>query len=185
MEMFALSTPQSSIGTALPSGPSAADFRARTLAPEERAQAFKEAARGCGSSMPDLLMSYDLTSSSWRTSQHSLDGGLTKFSGSLPRSGTMQSGIVYQLQPLAIPTRGTVSGLLPTPRYSDGKKGSGIRKDGGGAYGIGYVIARLLGLSQQTTTKFDPGFSELLMGYPIGWSALVPSETPSFQSKSS
>lgn len=184
MEMFALSTHQSSSATASPSGPSAEDFRARTLVPEERALAFKEAAQGYGSSMPDLLMSFDPISSSWKTSQHSLQGGLTAFSGSLPRSGMMRSGTVYQLQPLAIPTRGTVPGLLPTPRYSDGKKGSGIRKDGGGAYGIGYVIARLIGLSQQTTTMFDPSFSELLMGFPIGWSELEPSETPSSPSKS-
>ena len=153
-------------------------------APEERAKAFKEAARGSGPNMPDLLMSFDPISSSWKTSQLSLDVGLANSSETWPRSGMMRNGIAYELRPLATRTNGTVSGLLPTPRYSDGKKGSGIRKDGGGAYGIGYVIARLLGLSQQTTTKFDPAFSELLMGYPIGWTDLGDSETPSSLSRS-
>lgn len=184
METFAFSVHPSFNEMVSPSTPSAADFHARMLAPEDRALAFKEAALASGPNMPDWLMSFDQNSSSWRTSQHSLDGDLTKFSGSLPRSGTMQNGIAYQLQPLAIPTRGTVSGLLPTPRYSDGKKGSGIRRDGGGAYGIGYVIARLLGLSQQTTTKFDPSFSELLMGFPIGWTESAPLATPLSPSKS-
>ena len=184
MEMFAFLPEEPLKKMAYRSAPSAEDFRARMSAPEDRAKAFKEAALGSGSSMPDWLMSFDLSSFSWRTSQLSLQGGLTKFSGSLPRSGMMRSGIAYQLQPLAIPTRGTVPGLLPTPRHCDGTKGSGIRKDGGGAYGIGYVIARLLGLSQQTTTMFDPSFSELLMGFPIGWTELEGSETPSSRNKS-
>lgn len=42
---------------------------------------------------------------------------------------------------------------------------------------LGYTIARALGLRQQTTTKFDPGLSELFMGFPIMWTALEFSET--------
>lgn len=151
---------------------------ARTLAPEDRARAFMEAALGSSSISSVLLASFDQNSSSWRTSQRCLVEGWTLFSGPWPRSGTMRNGIASRLPPLAIRTRGTVSGLLPTPRHCDGEKGAGARKDGGGSYGLGYTVARLLGLKQQTTTKFDPNFSGLLMGYPTMWTNLPPTGTP-------
>lgn len=124
------------------------------------------------------LATYSRSSRSWRTSQHSLSGDLTEFSATWPRAGLMRGGIVYALRPLVIHMHETVSGLLPTPRHCDGKKGSGQRKNGGGSYGLGHWVARRLGLKQQTTTKFDPSLSELLMGYPIGWTELDRSETP-------
>lgn len=62
-----------------------------------------------------FLASFDPATSSWRTSQFSLLGGLDEFSGTWPRSGMTRSGIAFQLQPLAPLTKGTASGLLPTP----------------------------------------------------------------------
>jgi hypothetical protein len=121
---------------------------------------------------------YDQASSSWKTSAIYLFEGLDAFSETWPRSGMMRGGIAFEHPSSAIRTHATVSSLLPTPRHCDGKKGSGARKSGGGSYGLGYTVARLLGLDQQTTTKFDPGLSELLMGFPIGWTGLEPSETP-------
>ena len=151
---------------------SAEDSPVRTSAQAATELALAALAPAYGESTPELLANFDLDTSLWRTSQHCWVEGLTSFWGPWPRSGTMQSGTAYRLPPLASPTRGTVSGLLPTPRHCDGAKGAGARKDGGGAYGLGYVVARLLGLKQQTTTKFDPGLSELLMGFPIMWTSL-------------
>jgi hypothetical protein len=105
--------------TELPSMSSAAGSHARTSALREMVLALKASAAASGLSMPDLLASYDRSSSSWRTSQHSLEGGLTEFSGTWPRSGLMRSGIAYQLPPLVPLTGGIDSGLLPTPSASD------------------------------------------------------------------
>jgi hypothetical protein len=154
---------------------SAVDFPAKTSAQAARELASAALAAAYGQSTPDLLASFDRDSSSWRTSQGCLIEGLTSFSGRWPRSGMMRNGTAYRLPPLASPTRGTVSGLWPTPRHCDGTKGAGARKDGGGSYGLGYTVARALGLRQQTTTKFDPGLSELFMGFPIMWTDLAAS----------
>lgn len=61
--------------------------------------------------------------SSWRTFQLSLLEDSTEFSETWPRSGSMQSGIAYQHQPLAPLISGTESGLLPTPVANDVKGG--------------------------------------------------------------
>jgi hypothetical protein len=107
--------------TELPSMSSAAGSHARTSALRERGLALKASAAAYGQSMPDLLANYDHGSSSWRTSQHSLEGGLTEFSGTWPRSGMVHGGIAYPLQPLAPLTAGTGYGSLPTPRSQDAK----------------------------------------------------------------
>jgi hypothetical protein len=97
----------------------AEDSPARTSASQEKARELRASAAAYGLSTPDLLANYDRNSSSWRTSQHSLEGGLTEFSGTWPRSGLMRSGIAYQLPPLVPLTGGIDSGLLPTPSASD------------------------------------------------------------------
>ena len=75
-----------------------------------------------GANMPVWLASYDLNTSSWRTSQLCLVEGLQRFSETWPRSGLMRSGIAYQLPPLVRLTEETASGLLPTPRANDSQK---------------------------------------------------------------
>jgi hypothetical protein len=72
-------------------------------------------AAACGSSTPDLLAKFDPATSSWRTSQRCLVEGWNEFSEAWPRSGTMRSGIAYQLPPLARLTDATEYGLWPTP----------------------------------------------------------------------
>ena len=76
-----------------------------------------------GASSPVLLASYDHATSSWRTSQHCLVEGLTVYSETWPRSGTMQSGIAYRLQPLVRLTDETGYGLWRTPGAQDGMRG--------------------------------------------------------------
>lgn len=93
---------------------------ARTSAKRERAPELKASARAYGRNTPVLLARFDLDTSSWRTSQHSLLGGLEEFSGTWPRSGTMQSGTAYQLTPLVPRIDETASGLWPTPTVAGG-----------------------------------------------------------------
>ena len=94
---------------------SAVGFPARTSASPERVQALRASAAAYGRNTPELLAKFDPDTSSWRTSQLCLDGGLTEFSETWPRSGTMRNGIAYQLPPLVPLTDATASGLLPTP----------------------------------------------------------------------
>jgi len=65
--------------------------------------------------MCDWFAKLDPDLSSWRTSQRCLVGGFQPFLETWPRSGTMQSGTVYQLKPSAPTTGGTACSLLPTP----------------------------------------------------------------------
>ena len=99
----------------LPLTQSVEDFPAKTSAVQEKALVLKANVAAYGLNTPELLASYDHDTSSWRTSQHCLVEGLTVFSGRWPRSGMMQNGIAYQLQPLVPLTDETDCGLLPTP----------------------------------------------------------------------
>jgi hypothetical protein len=85
----------------------------------ERARALRASAAAYGRSTPELLARYDRATSSWRTSQLCLDGALSEFSETWPRSGLMRNGTAYQLPPLVRLTDETGCGLLPTPKVSD------------------------------------------------------------------
>jgi hypothetical protein len=100
---------------------SAAAFPAKTSVSPERARALAASAVAYGRSSPELLAKYDRATSSWRTSQLCLDGELSEFSETWPRSGLMRNGIAYQLAPLVRLTDAIGSGLLPTPTEGDGK----------------------------------------------------------------
>jgi hypothetical protein len=108
----------------LPLMQSAEASHAKTLASQEKAQALKANVVDYGLNTPELLASFDHDTSSWRTSQHCLVEGLTEFSERWPRSGMMQSGTAYQLQPLAPLTDATECGLWRTPQASDGQRGT-------------------------------------------------------------
>jgi hypothetical protein len=101
---------------------SAAAFPARTSPSPERARALAASAAAYGRNTPELLAKYDLSTSSWRTSQLCLDGALSEFSETWPRSGLMRSGIAYQLPPLVRLTDETEFGLWPTPVANDDNK---------------------------------------------------------------
>ena len=108
----------------LPLTQSVEDFPVKTSAAQEKVLALKANAADYGLNTPELLASYDHDTSSWRTSQHCLVEGLTEFSERWPRSGIMQNGIAYQLQPLVRLTDETECGLWRTPQASDGQRGT-------------------------------------------------------------
>ena len=157
------------------------------------AQDSTENARVFGPSTQDSLASFDPDTSSWRTSQLCLLGGLDEFSETWPRSGMTRSGTAYRLQPLAPLTGGIVSGSWPTPRTSDtngpGRHGTGgldlrtavaeaeLTKDGlyttpcaddtghrKGKYAQGGTP-----LSAQAGGQLNPTWVEWLMNFPLGW----------------
>jgi hypothetical protein len=100
---------------------SAEDSPARISASPESNLALTVTEAAYGRNTPELLAKFDLGSSSWKTSQHSLFGGLTEFSETWPRSGTMRNGIAFRLPPLALATDATDFGSLPTPAARDWK----------------------------------------------------------------
>jgi hypothetical protein len=92
----------------------------RTSATLESAPASMASAQDSGPSLPDSLASYDHATSSWRTSQHCLLGGLDEFSETWPRAGMTRNGTAYPLRP-SVPLTGVIaSGLWPTPNLPSG-----------------------------------------------------------------
>lgn len=109
-------------GAETPRGPlgggsisSRAASRARTSRTRGPVPAYPASDPASGSSSPALFALWNPGTCSWRTSQLSLLGGWTPFSGRWPRSGTMRSGSAYRLPPLVPRISGTGSSSWPTP----------------------------------------------------------------------
>lgn len=125
------------------------------------------------------------------------------YSGTWPRAGMMRSGTAYRLQPLAPLTRGTGSGLWPTPRATDGAHGGPNQRGSKGDLTRPSAVHhwptpsardwRSGKASQMTLDRnsrplnevvterdpqgggsLNPTFVEWLMGWPIGWTACAP-----------
>jgi hypothetical protein len=158
-----------------------------------------ENAQGFGESLTDSLASYDPDTSSWRTCQLSVFGGLSEFSETWPRAGLMRSGTVYQRVPLVPLTREIESGLWPTPVAQEGGVGKNPaargrklhievqkwptprREDYKGASSKGPCAIRRVATGEanlpeavqmDTPGPLNPTWVEWLMGYPLGWTAL-------------
>jgi len=105
----------------LPSISFAEDSHARTFRSPEAVSDLMESEAVYGARCGELLASYDRASQSWKTPQHSMDGDFTEFSETLPRSGWMRNGTLFQLPPLVRLTyeieRGSSHGF-PTPTAS-------------------------------------------------------------------
>ena len=103
---------------------SLAASRAKTSAQPERAQDSTASEAASGLKCLGSLARFDLDSRSWKTHQFSLLGGLESFSETWPRWGMMRGGECWELSTPARLTSETESGSLPTPRATDGDKGS-------------------------------------------------------------
>ncbi len=101
-----------------------ADSPVKTSALLASEPAWTDGSPDSGSSTPASFARYDPASSSWRTSQVSLFGGLTAFSARLPNSGTMRSGRLYPLpkwEPRTFVADSSSSVGYPTPVSADAK----------------------------------------------------------------
>lgn len=105
-----------------------AAFRVKTSALPETARGLTENAVGCGTTWPASLAKFDPDTSSWKTAQLSLLGGLEEFSQTWPRWGLMRAGECWERQTLVPRTSESASGLSlstwPTPNCD------GFRSDG-------------------------------------------------------
>lgn len=163
--------------TGLGSMSSSAGSRVKTLALPALALDWTASAAVYGSITPVWLASFDPLTSSWRTSQHSLEGGLTEFSEALPRSGTMRNGTLYQLAPLVSLTLATGCGLLPTLGKNE-PKGAGRLRFKGSPQFRGAKMSEGLRHGPSDPIYLHPDFAELAMGFPAGWTVLARSATP-------
>ena len=97
-----------------------ADFPVRISALQEMEQVWKEADLAYSSKSFDSLAIFDQDSFSWKTSQLSLFGGLTEFSWSSLRWGTIVDGRLYQPQRWEPRISENGGSFLPTPTASEG-----------------------------------------------------------------
>lgn len=90
----------------------------------------------CGVSTQGSLASFDPDTSLWKTSQFSLEGESTVFSGTWPSSGLMRNGKLYSRPTLGCLTVENASCLLPTPTRSFGvnARGWGLSQTGRARY---------------------------------------------------
>jgi hypothetical protein len=95
-------------------------FRARTSAPLARALGSMAHGPASGEKWRGSWAKYDRNTSSWRTPQFSLLGGLEPFSGTWPRSGLMLDGECFPLPNAAPLTSANESGFWPTPCTPNG-----------------------------------------------------------------
>lgn len=204
---------------------SAVASHAKTSATPANALGSTANGQDYGASTPELLASYDRASLSWKTSQLCLDGELSAFSETWPRSGLMQNGIAYQLPPLVRLTDVTEFGSLPTPTVGDSKSArnstaqrrsvppSGVHAGDtltdyvtqwATATALDWRSAKRINVDKRSlrrrqlneqvvhvetqaslrqephaTGSLNPMWVEWLMGFPLAWTALDVSATPS------
>lgn len=176
--------------------------RARTSARQETERGSTERGAGSGRKWLGSFARWDRATSSWRTAQCSLFGGLTEFSGTWPRWGAMRDGACWERQAPAWTTGVNGSGLLPTPCASDwqpicwaraerlarGEKGRPEGAKGGcsnlqDSLAAGWLrrMKRDLRPERGSMPRANPLFWEHLMGWPLGWTGLTPLGTDKFR----
>lgn len=145
--------------------------RAQILARRAKARASGARVAASGSSLRALLASYDRATSSWRTSQRSLNGDSAMFSGRWPRSGTMRNGSAYQRRPLVPLTSVIASSLLPTIVASE-YKGSQRNRHIHMPTFRGSKMSEGLRTCEDDPIYLNPCFGDVVMGFPEGWTDL-------------
>ena len=157
-----------------------AAFPAKTLAVQERAPASKGSEAGSGLKVRGLLARWSPDASGWKTAQCSLLGDSDEFSETWPRWGLMRAGECWELEKPALATSAIASGSsLPTPSGVNGGNNNTMgRVDewGGSSNPLrGTVIGSMC----------LPEFEEMVMGWPVMWTAPMPYETAKFRAWSS
>jgi hypothetical protein len=124
---------------------------------------------------PASWAKYDPATRSWKTRQCSLLGGSEEFSGTWPRWGSMLDGECLALATPDWITSESASGSLPTPSGVNGGNNHTMgRVDewGGSSNPLRGTVIGYLCL---------PEFEELVMGWPVTWTAPTPLEMDRFQ----
>jgi hypothetical protein len=162
------------------STPSLEDSRVKISAMQASKKDLRAITRPCSLKLSDSFAHLPQGSLFWKTWQRCLDGDWTEFSGSLPKSGTMQSGALWQRPKWALATGATGSGslhgpLLPTPKATDGEHpGITTHKAGQTLHLSAAVMLQIPATSDQRVgKKLNPVFVGRMMGFPAGWTDLT------------
>jgi hypothetical protein len=155
---------------------------AKTSAQPEKARESTDRAAECGHTWPESFARWDHATSSWKTHQCSLFGGLETFSETWPRWGMMRDGECWELMMQEPATNGSASGYWPTPRACN----PGSRPNGKGGKVLAEEVAIAEGMKQRGESGsaaglISPEWVELLMGWPLGWTDCAASATDRFQ----
>lgn len=128
-----------------------------------------------------------LNGSYWRMSQGSFRTIMSnRFSGSWPKAGMIVDGIAYRLPRLDTTIGVKGYGLLPTPTARDGRGYYVItqrlaKRRLKRPYGPCHWVVFGAVLHGWKRSWANPRFSELMMGFPIGWLNLQPLEMRKFR----
>lgn len=146
-----------------------AAFRARTSARPAKVREYAEKDPDCGSSLSASFATFDPSTHGWRTAQPCLLGDSTSSLETWPRWGSMRSGECSERARQASHTNVSACGFsLQTPSGVNGGRNNTMgRVDewGGSSNPLrGTVIGSMC----------LPEFEEMVMGWPIGWTAPTP-----------
>lgn len=138
-------------GTERPKSTSSAEDSSAPRSPMPgHAEGWPDASVGpCGASTLGSLAIYDPDSRSWKTSQRSLLEDSTKFSETLPPSGSMRSGRLYPRQKSGHRMGEIGSGSWPTPTavdYGSSQNGSNSSRPLAGTPSMQTIVRRGMGL---------------------------------------
>jgi hypothetical protein len=149
------------------------DFPAKTSRQPARVEASKASALDSGDKWPESWVKYDRATSSWKTAQRSLLGGLESFLGTWPNSGLMRAGMCWEL-PTSAPVIGESEfGYAPTVLTSEAT-GPGLHGNGSHNFRTWFRA--------NSTEKRSPLHGELMMLWPEGWATVgAPLATAKFR----
>ena len=174
-----------------------AAFHAKIFQQPEKVQELMENVPECGEKWRGSFVKYDPDSSLWRTHQCSLLGDLDEFLETWPQWGLMRDGECWEQRTLERLTRGTESGLLPTPNAfpcGPSKDYNPKAKSQSGRNLQSFVAKFPSPVSSDTSHRknkyaqggtalstkiggqLNPTWVEWLMGWPLGWTDLKPLE---------
>ena len=159
-----------------------AGFRARTSVLRAPSWALPASEAGSGLNSSALWARFDPDSCSLRTAQRSLLEDSIACSPTLPQSGLMLAGRIYQRPSLAPVTNVTAPGSLPTPLKSWGRRGPGLSNNLDNLRASLGVTQESLAIVGAVGWRWPASFVEWMMGWPLQWSALKPLEMDKFQS---
>lgn len=177
--------------------------RARTSAQREQEQESTASAADYGPIWHGSFAKFDREELKWKTAQCSLLGDSDEFLETWPRWGSMRNGASFLRPTPALPICANESGFWPTPKANDAEKrgnfdldnprnglaaaakkyptpcardyrspGRRLERTGGKQ---GEVLPQVVG------GQLNPEWTEWLMGWPIGWTALKPLAMDRFQ----